>query len=130
MKKKTKKKRTKSKGRRAIVAKKATRKRVRPKPTRKKKVAKKKRVVREAAPGAFSARRSRAGSGRQAGDVQGISTARRADSESVDELVEEGNAFEAGVVAGVEEADSADGREVRTREVPEDDVPGEYLDEN
>ena len=53
----------------------------------------------------------------------------RADSESVDELIDEGNAFEAGVISGVEEADDQDGREVRTREVPEDDVPGEYLDE-
>jgi hypothetical protein len=52
-----------------------------------------------------------------------------ADSESVDELIEEGNAFEAGVVSGVEEAGNAEGREVRTREVPEDDVPAEYLDE-
>jgi hypothetical protein len=51
-----------------------------------------------------------------------------ADSESVDELIEEGNAFEAGVISGVEEADGEDGREVHTREVPEDDVPGEYLD--
>jgi len=53
-----------------------------------------------------------------------------ADSESVDELIEEGNAFEAGVVAGVEDAGEHDTREVHTREVPEDDVPGEYLDED
>ena len=53
----------------------------------------------------------------------------QADSESVDELLEEGNAFEADVVAGVEEAGNSDGREVHTHEVPEDDVPGEYLDE-
>lgn len=52
-----------------------------------------------------------------------------ADSESVDELLEEGNAFEADVVTGVEAADNADEREVRTHEVPEDDVPGEYSDE-
>lgn len=52
----------------------------------------------------------------------------RADSESVDELVEEGNIFEAGAVAGVEKADDEDTREVHTREVPEDDVPDEYLD--
>ena len=51
-----------------------------------------------------------------------------ADSESVDELIEEGNAFEADVVTGVEDAEGADEREVRTHEVPEDDVPGEYLD--
>ncbi|MGA2355055.1 MAG: hypothetical protein ABSG02_11185 [Terriglobales bacterium] len=51
------------------------------------------------------------------------------DSESVDELAEEGNAFEAGVIAGVEDAGDHEEQEVRTREVPEDDVPGEYLDE-
>lgn len=66
---------------------------------------------------------------RQSGDLQGLSRAQQADSESVDELVEEGNLFEAGAVAGVEEADSADEREVRTREMPEDDVPEEYLDD-
>jgi hypothetical protein len=66
---------------------------------------------------------------RQSGDLQGLSRVEQADSESVDELVEEGNLFEAGAVAGVEEADNADEREVRTREVPEDDVPEEYLDD-
>jgi hypothetical protein len=50
------------------------------------------------------------------------------DSESVDELLEEGNAFEAGVVMGVEDAGNADESEVRTHEVSEDDVPEEYLD--
>ena len=40
----------------------------------------------------------------------------------------EGNAFEAGVVMGVEDADNADLEEVRTHEVPQDDVPAEYLD--
>lgn len=57
-----------------------------------------------------------------------MSDSEQADSESVDELVEEGNAFEAGAVAGVEEADNSDEREVHTHEVPEDDVPEEYLD--
>jgi hypothetical protein len=53
-----------------------------------------------------------------------LSNVQGADSESVDELLEEGNAFE----AGVEDAEDADEREVRTHEVPQDDVPGEYLD--
>ena len=66
----------------------------------------------------------------QAGDLQGLSDVERADSESVDELLEEGNAFEAGVVQGVEEADDAETREVHTHEVPEDDVPEEYLDKD
>jgi hypothetical protein len=68
-------------------------------------------------------------SGLQSGDLQGLSNVESADSESVDELLEEGNAFEAGVVSGVEDSRNREGKEVRTREVPEDDVPGEYLDE-
>jgi hypothetical protein len=64
------------------------------------------------------------------GDLQGLSNAETVDSESVGELIEEGNAFEAEVVAGVEDAASHDEREVRTHEVPEDDVPGEYLDKD
>jgi len=72
---------------------------------------------------------SGASSGLQSGDLQGLSNIENVDSESVDELMEEGNAFEAGVVSGVEESRARDGKEVRTREVPEDDVPGEYLDE-
>jgi len=68
-------------------------------------------------------------SGRRSGDLQGLSSVEGADSESVEELLEEGNAFEADVVAGVEEAGNAAEKEVRTHEVPEDDVPGEYLDE-
>jgi len=43
-------------------------------------------------------------------------------------LAEEGNAFEADAVEGVENAKDADVSEVTTREVPEDDVPEEYLD--
>jgi len=66
--------------------------------------------------------------GEQSGDLQGLSNVQRADSESVDELLEEGNAFEADVVKGVEDAGDADEREVRTHEVPQDDVPDEYLD--
>ena len=76
---------------------------------------------------AFSREDSEARAG-QSGDLQGLSDVQGADSESVDELLEEGNAFEADVVAGVEEAGRDDGREVRTHEVPEDDVPEEYLD--
>jgi len=67
-------------------------------------------------------------SGGQSGDLQGLSSVEGADSESVDELLDEGNAFEADVVTGVEDAGNADEQEVRTHEVPEDDVPGEYLD--
>lgn len=67
--------------------------------------------------------------GGEAGDLQGLSNVESADSESVDELLEEGNAFEADAVKGVEDAGDFDEREVHTHEVPEDDVPLEYLDE-
>jgi hypothetical protein len=67
-------------------------------------------------------------SGGQSGDLQGLSTIEGADSESVAELIEEGNAFEADAVTGVEHAGDTDEKEVRTHEVPQDDVPGEYLD--
>jgi hypothetical protein len=66
----------------------------------------------------------------QSGDTQQISNLPDADSESVEELVEEGNAFEADAVLGVEEASDADVSEVTTREVPEDDVPEEYLNDS
>jgi hypothetical protein len=41
-------------------------------------------------------------------------------------LVEQGNAFEAEVVEGVEKAKDPDVSEVTTHEVPEDDIPVEY----
>jgi hypothetical protein len=66
--------------------------------------------------------------GGQSGDLQGLSNIEGADSESVAELIEEGNAFEADAVTGVEHAGHTDEKEVRTHEVPQDDVPGEYLD--
>jgi len=66
--------------------------------------------------------------GGQSGDLQGLSNVQGADSESVDELLEQGNAFEAEVVKGVEDAGDADEGEVHTHEVPQDDVPGEYPD--
>jgi hypothetical protein len=68
-----------------------------------------------------------ADAGGQSGDIEGLSRRSRADSQSVVELLEEGQSFEAGVIAGVEEADG--GGEVRTREFPEDDVPPEYRDQ-
>jgi hypothetical protein len=68
--------------------------------------------------------------GGQSGDTEGLSREELAASESVEELLEEGQAFEAGIVSGVENAPDADEGEIRTREVPEDDVPQEYLDKD
>ena len=77
---------------------------------------------------AFAPEALRERSGGQSGDLQGLSNIEGADSESVAELIEEGNAFEADAVAGVEHAGETDQKEVRTHEVPQDDVPGEYRD--
>jgi hypothetical protein len=145
-KRKTKSSQTKSKTKTANSkqAKKASRKRRATAPKRtvakkqsKKKTSLKKSPIRKAKTPAQRAQRlesSSAGEGaqvfEQSGDLEGLSRTEQADSESVDELVGEGNAFEAGAVAGVEEADDQDTREVHTHEVPEDDVPEEYLDKD
>jgi|SRR5579864_4778786 len=72
--------------------------------------------------------RARAGAG--GGDYGGVSTVEGVDSESADELLEEGQTFEAGIVSGVEDAPDADQGEVRTHEVSQDDVPEEYDDKD
>ena len=94
-----------------------------PKSTRRKPVSSRSQTAETAA---FLPKGPAAHSGGQSGDLQGLSSVEVADSESVLELLEEGNAFEAAVVAGVENAGNP--REVRTHEVLEDDVPEEYLD--
>jgi hypothetical protein len=66
-------------------------------------------------------------SGGQSGALQGLSDIESASSESVDELLEEGNAFEAEVVKGVEDAPDADQGEVRTHQRPqEEDLPEDF----
>ncbi|HEY6323538.1 MAG TPA: hypothetical protein VJA16_18505 [Thermoanaerobaculia bacterium] len=67
--------------------------------------------------------------GGQAGDTMGLSRDEIAGPESVEELIEEGQAYEAAAISGVEDAPDADQGEVKTRQVPEDDVPDEYLDD-
>src|SRR4051794_10931935 len=66
--------------------------------------------------------------GGQSGDTQGLSGVAEADSESVRELAEEGQYFEAAVISGIENTPDADVAEVKTREAPENDVPEEYLE--
>jgi hypothetical protein len=70
------------------------------------------------------------GAGGQSGDNQGLSRKESADSESVEELSEEGQEYEAEVISGVENARDPDQGEVTTKEVPEDDVPSEYDDQD
>jgi hypothetical protein len=65
---------------------------------------------------AFALERLGARPGEQSGDLQGLSNIQRADSESVDELLEQENAFEAEAVKGVEDAwDSDQGERMRYR---------------
>ena len=137
------KKSKKTAARKVKAVKKAVSKKKAPKKPAKKRIIPKKRaaakkVVRKKAASGKKQRRTEAEfpvdrpgrrSAEESGDLQGLSNVESADSESVDELLEEGNAFEAGVVGGVEDADEHDGREVHTHEVSEDDVPEEYLDE-
>jgi hypothetical protein len=71
-----------------------------------------------------------AASAGQSGDTQGLSRQSYDDSESVEELMEEGQYMEAEAVSGVENAPDADQGEVRTRQFPEDDVPEEYQNDD
>jgi len=71
-----------------------------------------------------------AAAGAGGGDFGGVSVVQGAASESADELLEEGQTFEAGIVSGVENAPDADQGEVRTHEVSQDDVPEEYDDKD
>ena len=66
----------------------------------------------------------------QSGDTQGLSDLAGAGPESVEELLEEGQAFEAEAIQGVEDAPDPDVAEVHTKQVREDDVPDEYLNQD
>ena len=61
----------------------------------------------------------------QSGDETGLPTEETAGSESVAELAEEGQFFEAEAVSGLERP-YPDEAPVRTREGKDDDVPAEY----
>jgi hypothetical protein len=69
----------------------------------------------------------------QSGDIQGLSTLASADSESVVELLEEGQFSEAETIAAMEDSSEGDGSEVEelhTKQIPTDDVPDEYLEQD
>lgn len=67
--------------------------------------------------------------GDMSGDLQGLSTTELYDSESVSELIEEGQDLEAELIEGVEEAPDADQGDVKVHEAPQKDVP-DYKDRN
>jgi hypothetical protein len=144
------KKKNKAKSKKALKKKAAPKKMARPKKAAPKKPLPKKPAPKKPAPKKLAAQKKRgargksqsvatvrfereglgANSGGQSGDLQGLSNSASADSESVDELLEEGNAFEAEVVEGIQNVPDADQGEIKTHEVPEDDVPEEYLDKD
>ena len=99
---------------------------VKKKPSRRKATRRRADVVNPVTPSGL--RGLGAASGGQSGDTQGLSRRSYDDSESVEELLEEGQYAEAEAVSGVENAPDADESEVHTREVLEDDVPEEYTD--
>lgn len=61
----------------------------------------------------------------QSGDTQGLSDKAEADSESVTELVEEGQYLEAELIQGVEEAGNQDMAEVVTKQDRRKKDPGQ-----
>jgi hypothetical protein len=118
----------KASSRKTVAAKKVTTKKV---AAKKRKPAPKRKVVarrRSSQPEELSLKIPEVRTGGQSGDLQGLSRVEGAQAESVAELIEEGNPFEADALSGVEAADDSEA-EVRSHEVSEDDVPEEYLDE-
>lgn len=67
--------------------------------------------------------------GGQSGDIEDLPDTATVDSESVEELAAEGQDFEAEIVDAVEGAPDPDESEVKTRQVPDNDVPEEYEDD-
>ena len=69
--------------------------------------------------------------GRMSGDVQNLSAQELNDSESVEELVEEGQDFEGELIQGIENAPPADQGDVKTHGSPDaDKEPPDYKDRN
>jgi hypothetical protein len=65
----------------------------------------------------------------QSGDIQGLSGKEDVENESVRELQEEGQFFEASVVEGIENRAFEEEGEVRVRRRSEDDLRPEYTDQ-
>jgi hypothetical protein len=64
------------------------------------------------------------------GDLQALSPYETVDVESVHDLVDEGQGFEAGFVEGVEDAPTPDKAELPRRKVPEGFVPHSFEEKN
>jgi hypothetical protein len=67
--------------------------------------------------------------GKLVGDLQELSTQELSDSESVEELAEEGQDLEGELIKGVEEAPEADQGQVKAHKFPQKDAP-KFKDRN
>jgi hypothetical protein len=63
-------------------------------------------------------------------DVETGSAGQSGDNQGLPSVADEGQSFEAEAIAGVENAPDPDVAEVHTRQVPEDDVPPEYQNQD
>ena len=66
----------------------------------------------------------------QSGEPRKLYDGPTANAESMEELLEEGNVLEGVAIQGAEDALNTDQGEVQTHEVPEQEVPEEYLDKD
>jgi hypothetical protein len=116
-----------------VARKKIVKKPVRKKPVRKKPVRRKRtsrRAPELATAGALENKRINSRGAGSSGDNQKLSQVEDVDSESVEELIDEGQSYEAAAISGVEDALDPDQGEVTTKQVPEDDVPEEYKEKD
>jgi hypothetical protein len=68
--------------------------------------------------------------GASAGDLEGLETDENEDFESVAELVNEGQDWEAEELESIEKAPNADQGDLKPRKVPSGTKPGKYSDRN
>lgn len=64
----------------------------------------------------------------QSGDTQGLSSNPESSSESVEELLEEGQFLEAGILKGIEDSDQAGPAPLHPKQFPITGIPLEYQD--
>lgn len=64
----------------------------------------------------------------QSGDTQGISDQAESSSEGIEQLIEEGQFIEAGILEGIEDSGEGDPKPLRPKQFPIDDIPPEYQD--
>ncbi len=111
-----------------VARKKIVKKPVRKKPVRRKRTSR--RAPELATVAALENKRINSRGAGSSGDNQKLSRVEDVDSESVEELIDEGQSYEAAAISGVEGALDPDQGEVTTKQIPEDDVPDEYKEKD